>query len=1310
MSSGITGTNWLDLSSTSNCYNRMYVQGFVDISGGNLIVRNNNVFITRGDLSLNGRLFVNGDVSLNNRLFLTSDASFGGRLYVASDASFGGRLYVASDVSINGRFTTNNIDSYVNTLSTWSIKTTLPTASNWSSITQTATGQYILASQNTGSLYLSSNYGASDSWATIKTIPSNGAWVSTSMSSDARYMLATTNGGGVYISPYYGASGSWVQVQTTVLPTAGNYMNSTMSSNGQYMMVANNASGGLYISTAYGASGSWGIVSSVNPYSGLPTNTQWSGLAMSSTGQYMFAAQNPGSVYMSYTYGQAWMPIPSTVLPTNGFWQNLSISSAGQYVLAANNSAGSLYVSSTFGTTWSPVTTIPTNGNWHDVNISSTGQYMMAANNSAGSVYYSSNFGANWGIINGLPTSNSWTALSISSNGLYMFAAISGGAIYSTITNNLTNIIGTVGINTASPNYTLDVSGTINTTQGLTTTNITGSAVGAFQQNWSLAQSFPTNASWPSGGLGMSSTGQYMLAANNSAGAVYLSTNYGQAWNMIPNTALPTNVTWKNVAISGTGQYMLAGINTAASSTYLSSNYGATWAAITALSTAAWLTCAVSSTGQYMLAGINNGLAYLNTNYGVGAWTSLGSMLPTNGTWYASTISSTGQYMMAGSSSNGVYYLSNNYGTSWSAITKGIPTSGIVAYQCSMSSSGQYMIAINNTFSLGNFAYLSKDFGVSWELIPGYGQYGTTSSISGTGQYMIISANGSGYIYYSTNYGTTWLPLPSTIISKTNFIYGSAMSSNGQYMLLGSSYSANVSYGLYLNSGIPITTMGINNSSPQYALDHVGSFNLNDAITSGTNFGAPLTWRTPSALFNSAGQYQHSCTSYNGQFMLAAMHNGGLWLSHDFGETFFQPQSGTFTSSIYMTACACSYSGQYMILLCGSSGATSGVYISKNYGISWTQFPNATLPTSFSWTGCAMSGTGQYMLACANTQGAAYLSINYGVTWTAVSHANLPTNYGYLAASMSSTGQYILVGVWSTGTGAYLSTNYGTTFTAIPASTGLLTSNISLSVGMSSTGQYMGIAMNNGTTYMSSNYGANWIQPSIPSGGRRGISISGTGQYMIASNSSSLFYSNTYGGTWIPVYVTSNIAAVRYAYISGNGQYMTIGSDVYPNFFISCAPNTVVGINNPSPQCELDVIGTVKNTNPYWIIVGTPGWQSIAAGGKIPFSSIYQSNAAAFFNTNTYTFTAPITGRYLFVTNIYNSATSRMYLNKNNSGAFNMIDFSGYANTPHNAASFLYLNAGDTIHVYVDAAIQVYFAVLPPGDNMHSHLAITFLG
>jgi hypothetical protein len=166
MSGGTFGTNWLDLSSTSNRYTRTYIQGFMDISGGNLIVRNNNLYLTQGDASINGNLIlgrdlsVNGNVSanvnsisslivsnninmngvvaqfssdiavpstyvsyidlsgylyktsltsynLNNINILTpfyadADVSFNSRLFLTGDASFNKRLFVGSDSYING--------------------------------------------------------------------------------------------------------------------------------------------------------------------------------------------------------------------------------------------------------------------------------------------------------------------------------------------------------------------------------------------------------------------------------------------------------------------------------------------------------------------------------------------------------------------------------------------------------------------------------------------------------------------------------------------------------------------------------------------------------------------------------------------------------------------------------------------------------------------------------------------------------------------------------------------------------------------------------------------------------------------------------------------------------------------------------------------------------------------------------------------------------------------------------------------------------------------------------------------------------
>ena len=100
---------WLDLPETSNRYIRTYVNGFVDISGGNLFLRggsgapadnNCHLFINNGDISLNGRLYASGDVSINSRLTVGLDASFNSCLFVGGDVSLNSRLLVGSDTRI----------------------------------------------------------------------------------------------------------------------------------------------------------------------------------------------------------------------------------------------------------------------------------------------------------------------------------------------------------------------------------------------------------------------------------------------------------------------------------------------------------------------------------------------------------------------------------------------------------------------------------------------------------------------------------------------------------------------------------------------------------------------------------------------------------------------------------------------------------------------------------------------------------------------------------------------------------------------------------------------------------------------------------------------------------------------------------------------------------------------------------------------------------------------------------------------------------------------------------------------------------
>jgi len=103
-------SNWLDLPNTSNRFIQIYVKGFVDISGGKLIVRNddvsfNNRIFIGGDVSFNSNLFVNYDVSLNSRLTVGSDITTQKRLFTIGDVSLNGNLFVNYDVSLNSRLT-----------------------------------------------------------------------------------------------------------------------------------------------------------------------------------------------------------------------------------------------------------------------------------------------------------------------------------------------------------------------------------------------------------------------------------------------------------------------------------------------------------------------------------------------------------------------------------------------------------------------------------------------------------------------------------------------------------------------------------------------------------------------------------------------------------------------------------------------------------------------------------------------------------------------------------------------------------------------------------------------------------------------------------------------------------------------------------------------------------------------------------------------------------------------------------------------------------------------------------------------------
>jgi len=330
----------------------------------------------------------------------------------------------------------------------------------------------------------------------------------------------------------------------------------------------------------------------------------------------------------------------------------------------------------------------------------------------------------------------------------------------------------------------------------------------------------------------MSGNGTYALAGNNGS-TLYLSNDGGYGFFMLgSNGNLKNGANWKGTAISTTGQFMLAvGYN---ASVYYSNTYGAYWYQVSGVtsnpyftttglptSTSAWNTCAMDGTGQFLLAGINSGSLYLSTSY-ASYWTTISGAANTYGlptvasAWSVSAISTNASFMLAGINS-GILYMSTNAGNNWvliggtnSGSTFGLPTFASAWSTVSINSSGSYMLAGINSGSL----FMSSTSGAYWVKIAGASNgFGlptsagawTCSAINNSGSVMTAAINGKS-LYLSNNSGKTWTPSNPFLATRANW-QTIAMNSSGTYITAAENtgYIYNIKTVAPTNSFTPIT-------------------------------------------------------------------------------------------------------------------------------------------------------------------------------------------------------------------------------------------------------------------------------------------------------------------------------------------------------------------------------------------------------------------------------------------------------------------------------------------------------------------------
>jgi len=313
-----------------------------------------------------------------------------------------------------------------------------------------------------------------------------------------------------------------------------------------------------------------------------------------------------------------------------------------------------------------------------------------------------------------------------------------------------------------------------------------------FAINWSTILS---SSSWQT--VALSATGQYMIAGNT---ILYYSVNYGQTWTQ--SSGITGNIV--SIAMSASGQYVVA--CTTANGIYYSSTYGQTWLQSNASASIQWYRICISASGQNVFAvGAANTL-YYSSNYGQ-TWTALSS---TSGSYGGVACSASGQYIIAGIISGGIYY-SSTYGQTWTI--SNISSAGTITY-AAMSASGQYAIVVTN----GSGIYYSSNYGVTFVNNTVLGTSNLNSiSISSSGQYQVTSVTNG--IYYSSNYGQTWSQSNVT----GNWIQV-ALSSTGQYIL------GCISGGLVYLSITPFLTLTTSGNMNTQTMS-IASLTYNDGST-----------------------------------------------------------------------------------------------------------------------------------------------------------------------------------------------------------------------------------------------------------------------------------------------------------------------------------------------------------------------------------------------------------------------------------------------------------------------------------------------
>ena len=646
-------------------------------------------------------------------------------------------------------------------------------------------------------------------------------------------------------------------------------------------------------------------------------------------GTYDTALSNAFSGYIDdfrlYSCALPFSPI------TTANWSQTAVSATGQYMLAAA-SGGGLFFSSTYGQTWTQVSTVLNGGLWNSVSLSQTGQYALATTSAATVTPQLTGLAANTWSVNGI----TWAASASSS---YLGAS--------------------------NPTYY--------------------PALGAFN-NYSSGNTLPTTPySWGSAAL-YSATSPFAYTGAVTVAIQGVGTIYGE-WLQL-QTSVPLVMSTYTFACGGY-------LNLPQKYWIIGSNDNVTWYPIQYASmTTTPLTANFHTPTTYLtvnqsgtqtvqgdVTGSGSFTAYATSTQAYTYFRIMATNLFGNGTlfelgeWYINFV-------------GGLAY-STNYGQTWSNAVNAQLTD-----YTALSGNGQYIIGLNN--QLVPSAYLPLDNstadsrGALTYVSTGAGGVTYSSSIVKVGTYSAYFANtagasGTSYLNYSNTIGTpSALTLSLWVYPTANPASGascpfslSSAATAGPYFSVLSTGIVNFAYYTTSSNGSisSLAAITLNSWSHLVGVFSSGSasFYVNGALQGSAAIAGNLSLNGGGSIVSAylgcvypAG-YQYAgyvddvriYTAALNPTLITLLYNNPPLLGASLGT--FSGLNATYAPitltgiNAALNCASVSTTGQYMVIL--TQGTSNNVYYSTNYGQTFT----ALTVGSAAMATCAISADGSYL-------------------------------------------------------------------------------------------------------------------------------------------------------------------------------------------------------------------------------------------------------------------------------------------------------------------------------------------------------------